>query len=268
MYFVFNCNGGMGNALFRYLACCVLCIKFNGQYLTTFTPIPTNLIEEIDEDKFCQIFQNNLQLTPGKYYMLTKCYVHDMIFHNYKEEIKSFILKNNHFIFIPNVDTDLIRPKREIISIKKLFTFPNDIPEYDLVIHVKLGNATKNGYSIPINKKIKALNKLSKDITSINSVAIVTDSLNTEYEKAYVEKIKELLGKLYNIECEVQSNDKFTDFYIMANAEILFCSISRLSWCAAFFSGRINTCYMPKSEYRDINCTFCYPISNTYFYDN
>ena len=133
----------MGNALFRYLACCVLCIKFNGQYLTTFTPIPTNLIEEIDEEKFYQIFQNNLQLTPGKYYMLTKCYVHDMIFHNYKEEIKNFILKNDHFIFIPNLVTDSIRPKREIINIKKLLTFPNHIPEYDLVVHVKLGNATK-----------------------------------------------------------------------------------------------------------------------------
>ena len=51
----------------------------------------------------------------------------------------------------------------------------------------------------------------------------------------------------------------------MKSAEILICSNSTLSWCAAFFSVNIQKCYLPNYT-NSANCTCKYPIDNTELY--
>ena len=56
-----------------------------------------------------------------------------------------------------------------------------------------------------------------------------------------------------------------TDYYIMKEAELLICSKSTLSWCAAFFSDKINKCFIPDYDITP-NSTFKRPIENTEMY--
>jgi hypothetical protein len=55
----------------------------------------------------------------------------------------------------------------------------------------------------------------------------------------------------------------------MTNCKVLVCSVSTLSWCAAFFSKTIEKCYMPKHSTSITNdyCDCYYPIDNTELYD-
>ena len=63
----------------------------------------------------------------------------------------------------------------------------------------------------------------------------------------------------------LEHNDTITDFYIMKEAELLICSKSTLSWCAAFFSDKIQKCYLP-DYITTANSTCKYPIDNTELY--
>ena len=58
------------------------------------------------------------------------------------------------------------------------------------------------------------------------------------------------------------------DFNIMKNTKILVCSMSTLSWCSAFFSKKLELCYMPDYDFHDQNrkTFFKNPIDNTLFY--
>jgi hypothetical protein len=51
----------------------------------------------------------------------------------------------------------------------------------------------------------------------------------------------------------------------MKEAELLICSKSTLSWCAAFFSNNITKCYLP-DYVTTLNSTCKYPIDNTELY--
>ena len=63
----------------------------------------------------------------------------------------------------------------------------------------------------------------------------------------------------------LEHNDTITDFYIMKESELLICSKSTLSWCAAFFSDKIQKCYLP--DYNETANSSCkYPIDNTELY--
>ena len=51
----------------------------------------------------------------------------------------------------------------------------------------------------------------------------------------------------------------------MKESELLICSKSSLSWCAAFFSDKIKQCYLPDYE-ESIRQTFKKPIDFTIIY--
>ena len=56
----------------------------------------------------------------------------------------------------------------------------------------------------------------------------------------------------------------------MKNAEILVCSLSTLSWCAALLSENLKTCYIPDWNHKTPSIgkhtKFRKPIENTIFY--
>ena len=271
MYFVYNCNGGLSSAIFRYLACCILCIKYKGEYLTTFTPIPLNKMIEITDIDFLEILEKDIILQESVYYMLKEYYQHDIIYEEYKEDIIKFILNNDHIIFIPdNNNNNKInnKPAREIIKIKDFLKTPINIPQYDMVFNISLGYKIKKGDFIPIRKILTLINKLPLDLKFIDSCAIVCDIDGSLFEKLYVEEVKKSLNKKFLVDCVIENNNKFKNYHIMSNARVLICSNSKLSWLAGFFSNNLELCYMPKNERQNKNSTFCYPIENTIFYDN
>ena len=72
-----------------------------------------------------------------------------------------------------------------------------------------------------------------------------------------------------NIPIHIESNELLIDFNIMKQTKILVCSMSTLSWMAAYFSKILEKCYMPNyilyGERK--NQTFKKPIENTVLYD-
>ena len=95
-------------------------------------------------------------------------------------------------------------------------------------------------------------------------LCIVCKLPTQEKEFEYLEKIKSKLSEL-NIKYHIENNDVLTDYYICKEAETLICSNSTLSWCAAFFSSNLKTCYFPDYQ-ESVDQTFKNPIENTILY--
>jgi hypothetical protein len=104
---------------------------------------------------------------------------------------------------------------------------------------------------------------LDKNILTDN-ICIVCKKPTTEFENQYIHQLIQH-AKNKNLNVLLEHNDTITDFYIMKEAEVLICSKSTLSWCAAFFSDKIQKCYLP--DYTETpNSTCKAPIDNTELY--
>jgi hypothetical protein len=261
MRFVFQVNGRLGNAIFRYMACSVLCIKYKGEYSTSIHNI--NLI--LNNNIFNEIFLNRLTLQEGNY-LLNEWYQHDTIYKKYKSQIIDFINKNNHIVITDGITAG--DGKRQEFLMKTIINIPINFNKiYDMVFHIRLGDKVNINLTISLEKILNLIQNIQYG--EYNSIAIVCDKCETQYEKTFIKTVMEKLHTKFNKNIILESNDILTDFYIMSSCKILVCSVSTLSWCAAFFSKTIEKCYMPKHNTSITNphCNCYYPIDNTELYD-
>ena len=261
MNFIFNVNGRLGNAIFRYMAAIVMCIKYSGNYLLSTNNIDYNLT---DKD-FFEINSNNPKLKNANYLMIDY-YHHDNIYKYYKNLIIEIINKNNHSIITDG--TNAGDGNNQIFYMKNIINTPNTFNKiYDIVFHIRLGDKVNINQIISLQKILNLINNF-KNI-SYDKICIVCDKCTTNYEIIFINNVKNSLDKKFNTNVIFESNDILTDFYIMSNCKILICSISTLSWAAAFFSKTIEKCYMPNHNPILTNnfCTCYYPIDNTELYD-
>ena len=262
MKFIFIPKGRLGNAIFRYLGCSILCIKYNGEYSTDIK----NINSIINDKIFIDIINNpNLKLNDGNY-LLSDYYQHDKIYINNKDELINFINRNNHIVLTDGINAG-DGNKQTFIMKDILNTPPNFNKIYDMVFHIRLGDKVFHNNTISVDKLLALIENI--ETNNYNKIAIVCDKCNTEYEKNFIGNVKEKLYEKFNKSIVIESNDILTDFYIMSNSKLLICSMSTLSWIAAFFSKTIEKCYMPKHNTRLTNefCTCYYPIDNTELYD-
>jgi hypothetical protein len=261
MNFIFNVSGRLGNAIFRYMAAIVMCIKYNGNYSLNINNINYNLTDK----EFIKINSNHTKLKNANYLMIGY-YQHDNIYKYYKKLIIEIINKNNHPIITDGINAG--DGNNQIFYMKNIINTPNTFDKiYDIVFHIRLGDKVNLNNTINLEKILNLINNF-KDI-SYNNICIVCDKCTTNYEKNFINSVKKSLNKKFNTNVVFESNDILTDFYIMSNCKILVCSMSTLSWAAAFFSKTIEKCYMPK-HYTCITNEYCdcyYPIDNTELYD-
>jgi GR25 family glycosyltransferase involved in LPS biosynthesis len=190
----------------------------------------------------------------------------DNIYLDNKDIILKFIEKNknNHYIQTDRNDKFLIKDIIDdiLLPVDKI---------YDIVIHIRLGDF--NGIEDYI--EYKYLEKLLNDNISMfinKKIAIVSEKLKLEKDIEYLNKILNFFKSNNNIYSPVvETNDLITDFNIMKQCKVLICSMSTLSWCAAYLSKKIKLCIMPNYNFYKIanhkNCFFKKPIINTIFYD-
>ena len=98
MFINFCITGRLGNAIFRYMACSVLCIKYQGEYSTLLQ----NIDIIINDNVFCEIIKNDYKLQDGNY-LLNEWYQQDNIYKKYKAEIVDFINKNEHIVITDGI---------------------------------------------------------------------------------------------------------------------------------------------------------------------
>ena len=261
MKFIFIHKGRLGNAIFRYMACSVLCIKYQGEYSTLLQ----NIDMIINDNVFCEIIKNDYKLQDGNY-LLNEWYQQDTIYKKYKAENVDFINKNEHIVITDGIYAG--DGNKQEFLMKNIINRPHNFNKiYDMVFHIRLGDKVNLNITISLDKILNLIQNIQ--YSECNNIAIVCDKCTTQYEEMFIKTIMEKLNTKFNSTIILESNDVLTDFYIMSSCKILVCSVSTLSWCAAFFSKTIEKCYMPKHTKAITNsyCDCYYPIDNTELYD-
>tara|TARA_B100000925_G_scaffold39146_1_gene25569 strand:- start:960 stop:1760 length:801 start_codon:yes stop_codon:yes gene_type:complete len=264
MSVVFQIKGRLGNAIFRYLGCSFLCLKCNLNYQTNGN---YNFI--INDEMFKKIIDLdsknfNINIDNKTNYLMNGYYQHDIVYRKYKDEILKYMKSNiEHFVLTDGVNAG--DGNIEKFYIKDIIHNPTNFNKfYDLAIHIRLGDKVDHGTTLSIDS-IK--NIISKINIPKNSCLIVNKPKNT-YEQGFINDIKEYIKLTKNISINIESNDIITDYHIMRNSKVLVCSISTISWCAAFLSTKIVKCYMPDyPECVNKNGHCKYPIENTELYN-
>jgi hypothetical protein len=263
MHIKFCVGGRLGNAIFRYMACTIMCLYYHGKYIINFRDNNNDKIKNCNEDLFLEIIKNIMNneklILQDTQINMKGYYQHDIIYKNHKSQIIDYINKNeNHYVLTDGV---LAGDKQyeKFYMIQILNTPAHFNKRYKNVLHVRLEDFVTYNLYLNVNRII---NLLKKNIIT-ESLCIVCKKTETDFEDKYIKKITNFIGN--KMQVIVESNDTLTDFYIMKEAEILICSKSTLSWCAAFFSDKITKCYLP--DYKTTNNSTCkYPIDNTELY--
>lgn len=259
----FVIRGRLGNAIFRYLACSIMCIHYNCIY-TVENSHELNYYR-LDDEKFNELCNNILQknkpiLCQNAIYIMDGFYQHDTIYKINKNDIINFIKNNStHYILTDGIEAgDYNCEKYYMINI--INTPSNFVKKYKNVIHLRLEDFVTHNLYIDKNRIVSLLNKnIIKD-----NICIVCKKPTSKFEIEYIKYITDYLDN-NKINYNLEHNDVLTDYYIMKEAEVLICSNSTLSWCAAIFSDKISKCYFPDYDIQ-INSTCKKPIDNTEFY--
>ena len=255
----FCIRGRLGNAIFRYMASVIMCLFYNGIY-----SIDNNQNKNCSDELFTRIIENiinkknNILITDG---INMNCfYQHDLIYKINKQNIIGFINKNlGHYVLTDGVNAgDTKYEKFYMIDIINTpITFNK---KYKNVLHIRLEDFVTHNLYLNVERIIDLLNK---NILS-DSLCIVCKKPVSGFENSYIKCIQDFVQNM-NIQIFIEHNDTITDYYIMKEAEILICSKSTLSWCAAFFSNNIKNCYLPDYDVSP-NSTCKFPIDNTILY--
>ena len=250
----FEPRGRLGNALFRYFAISIL-LTFNYSHQYGGLKKRPQRLRVVKEGQFLQYLNNPYKLQ-NEDFILTDFYQSNEII-NYKKEIILFMKSH--------LEHKIYNFPLEEFLIKDIINSPNNLPIYMIVLHLRLEDFVNNKEFIPYQNFLKLFEEI-KDTLINKEIGIVLNKPKTNFEIDYLQNIKQWFRE-NNIIFKVESNSILIDFHIMKNAQILICSNSTISWCAAFLSEKIEKCYMPnyKNKIRNFQ-TFQYPMENTCLY--
>jgi hypothetical protein len=215
----------------------------------------------INHNEFLDYFENkNKNEIKNKNLLINGYFQIDDIYLLYKNEILDYINKNKDSHYIKTYDEVkfLMKDLIDDIELEKS-------KKYNIVIHIQLGNFNENSYFIEYQYYEKLFNKIN---FNNKKNAIVVETPNTREDKLFLEKCI-MWFKNKNLDINVESNDILINFNIMKQCDILICSMSKLSWNAAYLSQSIKLCYMPNNNLynEERNENFKKPIENTILYD-
>jgi len=223
-----------------------------------------NIINVTDDN-----FYNYIDKDLSNYNILMNGYFQ---FNNIYLENKIAIMKyienygNDHYIHTCTLGNQDLSDNHQRFLVKEVLTDIKleDSKIYDIVIHLRLGDFVDKDDFIDYIYLEELFSSI--DFSGKRSCFVV-EKPKTEFDFNFLNKCLEWFQHK-NIPINVESNSLMTDFNIMKNTEILACSMSTLSWCAAFFSKKIELCIMPDYNFDDKNrkTFFKNPIKNTIFY--
>ena len=255
----FVIKGRLGNAIFRYLACSIMCLFYDGTYVINNNNNSIDCSDELFNQIGDKILKNEILPISNASINMDCYYQHCGIYTKFKKEIQCFIRNNpEHYVLTDGINAGDNNCEKffmmDILNTPKIFN-----KKYKNVLHIRLEDFVINNAYLPKEK----ITKLLEQINTIENICIVCKKPTTNFENEHIDFIIGFL-KNKNIQSIIESNDILTDYYIMKEAELLICSNSTISWCAAFFSENLKKCYIP--EYEIYYPTFKFPIENTELY--
>ena len=139
--------------------------------------------------------------------------------------------------------------------------------QYDIAIHIRLGDFNGRPDFIEFEYYRNLFESLL-EVFEGKKICLIYQPSSLMTDVAYINDCMEWFQS-HSIPLSIESNYVLVDFNIMKQAAILICSMSTLSWAAAYLSTQIQTCYMPNYNFysTDRETTFFHkPIINTLFY--
>lgn len=254
--------GRLGNAIFRYFASTLFCIIYGAT--RTYNMGDTNMI--FNDNMFInwmnEILNDQIINIPNNNYNFYGYYQHDKIYIKFKNELLLWMNNNHHDLIYTDGNDEFNNNYTYNVqkyTVSELLVKPIDIPEYDVVIHIRLEDFIENNDVIHPDCIIKILDELS-DNKEYTSYCLVLNKPKIDIEYAYIEYI----NSKYKIDIYCETVIK--DFHVMKNAKVLICSCSTLSWIASFLSDTIEIVYFPNKK-KENHESFCKPIQNTRYYN-
>lgn len=236
-----------------------MCLYYNGSYSVNISQT-SNCSDELFINIIKNIINKRDKILISNGINMNSYYQHDLIYKLHKQYILEFIKKHpEHYVSTDGINAD-DKNYEKFYMIDIINTPSSFNKKYKNVLHIRLEDYVKYNIHLEVKRIIELLDKVS--IT--DSLCIVCKKPETDFEVNYIKEVINC-GLSKNIQVFTEHNDTITDYYIMKEAELLICSKSTLSWCAAFFSDKLNKCYVPDYEISP-GQTFKYPIDNTELY--
>jgi hypothetical protein len=238
VYFTYQANGRLANNFFQYLYTLAASIHFNIPFENDTINYAHNAIQSIEENSHisniiedAMIYNKLIDFQQNIIYSFNGYWQYDEILLRYKNKIKEYIQANT---------SQLIRTHLNY-NIKAGFMLYTNltIPKYDVVLHVRLDDFGK--FIHPDTYKYI--------LSGVDTVHIVLEKPNKKWEEIYLNYMTS------NYNCIVHHNSLEEDYHTMKNANILICSMSTLSWIAAFWNDTATKIYMPRNDAKkDTGC--------------
>ena len=193
-------KGRLGNAIFRYMACVIMCIHTNKDY-----SIYNRGNITVTDEMFYKLSQSLLKKEEinikGDSFNMTEYYQHDSIYKKFRLKIFNFINSNhNHLVITDGVTAG--DNKCETFKMFDILNTPINFKKiYKNVIHLRLEDFVTHNLYLPVER---ILNLLNKNII-IDSICIVCKKTTTEFEDNYIKTILDFL-KEKNIDVKIPLN--------------------------------------------------------------
>ena len=191
------------------------------------------------------------------------------IFLNYKQELLNYMEQHKHR---HTVQTD-INERFLMRDILDDIVLPEN-KKYGIVIHLRLGDFNGRPDFIELEYYLKLFDSLHALFVEYGTkygkpIGIVYQPTTRESDSNYSAACQQWFID-HAIPFQFECNSTVVDFNIMKQATLLICSMSTLSWTAAYFSTHIERCYMPNYNFfttTDRSSFFFHkPIPNTILY--
>jgi GR25 family glycosyltransferase involved in LPS biosynthesis len=143
---------------------------------------------------------------------------------------------------------------------------PSD-KHYDIAVHIRLGDFNGRPDFIEVEHYLRLFESML-DVFEGQKICLVYQPMGKTIDNDYIMTCLRWFQD-HNIPIRIESNALLMDFNIMKQAAILVCSMSTLSWTAAYFSKQIQCCYMPNYNFYSTerqSFFFHKPIPNTILY--
>lgn len=257
--------GRLGNCLFRYIKAVKICLE------------NTSFDFDNTQNKYKSINERNLHFLKRKGNFTLNDYFQHEISNEEKIKIIEYIKNHPEHYVITDGNNNSVKGyhyQEQKYYIKDLMFEPDDFKNYyDLVFHVRLEDKVKSGIHIDYKFIFKVIDKIiEEDNIDYDNAAIVCLEPKTDFEKNYINNIKDYFKEKTNKELKFEKNNLIKDFHIMKNSKIVVCSLSTISWTACMFSDKLEKCYFPEWEL-GMSCfdhgsvSFRKPIQNTVTYN-
>ena len=214
----------------------------------------------ITDDNFFEMFYKKLEYF---HVCVDGFFQFGYIYLKYKPQILHYMEqhKNEHFIQTDRNERFLMRDLLDDMSL------PLE-KHYDIAIHIRLDDFNGRLDFIEVKYYLALFTSLLSQFQDKRICLVYQGSSGTNDEH-YIESCLQWFQQ-NDIPVTIESNSLLVDFNIMKQAKILICSMSTLSWTAAYLSKHIQQCYMPNYNFHGTvrsDLYFHKPIENTVLYN-